>query len=108
MRLTMLLVVCAALFAAEQVPAVGTTWKFRSEKVLEGNPPATALNVPPGKVWIIPPVDTNPTRNVHASAESGVVMKLNISGDGQQLMCEGQGTDAKGKMFRFVQIWDRK
>jgi hypothetical protein len=33
MRLAMFLLIGAGLFAAEQVPAVGTTWKFRSEKV---------------------------------------------------------------------------
>jgi hypothetical protein len=107
MRLAMLLLIGAGLFAAEQVPAVGTTWKFRSEKVLEGNPPASALNVTPGKIWTVPPVNTNPPRNARP-AEPGFVVKFTVSADGRELTWEGQGTDAKGKMFRFVQIWDKQ
>jgi hypothetical protein len=107
MRTLLLLALAAGLFAADQVPSAGTTWKFRSGKVLEGNPPGSALRFKPGEVWTIPPVNTNPTRS-EPRQEPAVVVKFSVSPDGQVLTWEGQGTDAKGKMFRFVQTWDKQ
>ena len=106
MRQLTLLVLATGLFAADQVPPVGTTWKLRSEKVLEGNPPASALAAP-GKVMTIPAVVTNPAKNPRPK-QPGFVMKFSVSADGSVLTWEGQGTDAMGKMFRFVQTWDRQ
>jgi hypothetical protein len=63
---------------------------------LEGNPPASALDITPGKIWTVPPVNTNPPRNARP-AEPGFVVKFTVSADGRELTWEGQGTDAKGE-----------
>jgi hypothetical protein len=107
MRALLFFALAAGLFAADQVPTVGTTWKLRSEKALEGNPPASVMRFKPGEVWTIPAVNTNPTRSA-PHREPSVVVKFTVSPDGQVLTWEGQGTDAKGKMFRLVQTWDKQ
>jgi hypothetical protein len=101
-RALTLLVLGASLFAADQAPPAGSTWKLRSEKVLEGNAPTVA----PGKFWTIRPMTTNSPK----SRQSGpaVVAKLTVSADGRVLTQEAQGTDANGKMFRYVLTWDRQ
>jgi hypothetical protein len=102
MRALTFVVLVAALFAADQTPPAGSTWKLRSEKVLEGNAPAVA----PGKIWTIRPIAAHSPR----TSQSGpaVVAKLTVSPDGRVLTEEAQGTDANGKMFRFVLTWDRQ
>jgi hypothetical protein len=75
---------------------------LRSEKVLEGNAPTVA----PGQIWTIRPMATNAPK----SKQSGpaVVAKLTVSSDGRILIQEAQGTDANGKLFRYVLTWDRQ
>jgi len=107
MRTLSFFALAAGLFAADQVPPVGTTWKLGSEKVLEGNPPAFALAGEPGKLWTVPPVNTNPSRSA-PRRKPAVVVKFTVSPDGQVLTWEGHGTDEKGKMFRFVQTWEKQ
>jgi len=107
MRLLLSFALAAGLSVADQAPGAGTTWKLRSGKVLEGNPPASALRFKPGQVMTIPAVNTNPTGN-RTPRGPGFVVKFTVSADGQLLTWEGQGTDDKGKMFRFVQTWDKQ
>jgi hypothetical protein len=101
-RLVAFLMVATGLIAADQAPAVGSTWKLRSEKVLEGTAPSFTV----GKMMKIPQVVTDPPKG--RTEMPGFVAKFVVSDDGLVLTEEGQGTDAKGKMFRFVLIWDRQ
>lgn len=102
MRALTLSLLGAGLFAANQAPPVGSTWKLRSEKVLEGSAPTFT----PGEVMTIPPVIVNPPKG--SRSELGIVAKFTVSTEGLVLTQEAQGTDAKGKMFRFVLTWDRQ
>jgi hypothetical protein len=104
MRAVTLFLAATCLFADDQNPPVGSTWKLRSEKILEGNAPS----VPIGKMWTIRPLVVNPPKERTQPWVPADVAKFSVSPDGRVLTNEAQGTDAKGKMYRYILTWDRQ